>query len=75
MEDYSNFTIQNLYSAKLNPALKSKIALMVKIDIGFPSCIWLNFKLDHRLVQHPQVFSLRAAAILFPLTTRITNLV
>lgn len=25
MEDYSNFTIQNLYSAKLNPALKDSL--------------------------------------------------
>lgn len=58
MEDYSNFTIQNLNSAKLNPALKSKMALMVKTDICFHSHTRLSFILDHGLVQHPQILSL-----------------
>lgn len=48
----------NLNSAKLNLDLNSKVALMVKTDICFPSCIWLSFLLDHRLVQHPQTLSL-----------------
>lgn len=53
-----NFTIQNLNSAMLNTAFKSKMALMVKTDICFHSCIWLSCILDHGLVQHPQILSL-----------------
>lgn len=44
-------------SVKLNPVLKSKMALMVR-QVCFHSHRQLNFILDGGLVQHPQIIKL-----------------